>query len=489
VRYDAAIIGAGANGLAAATALARAGLTAIVIERSDRAGGRLSTREFHPGFRASPFLDELAPIPQDIFWSLGLAQRGADLMPAPVSLALWPDRLNLLRAGGQSGAAALLALSAALAAEALAHALGEAERQPQKRLFFRPQPMPWPGVEAMLPSLNEILMRRDLDPDTAAHVAAIALSGRAADPFLPGGGVHLLAPGAGMGGMVAGGFGKLADALVRAARDAGAQIVYGLDASGIAHANDRLTGVTLADGSFVAARAVISTLDLKRTFLSLFSRNELPVPVARQVDNFRMAGSTARVLFAIERAPAMATAEALRGPIYVSPDLEGFAAASMSWRAGRIAPKLPVTLRIPSLMDPSLAVPGGAVMTATFGAVPHRPADGAWTREMRDVLRDMALGALESVMPGMAGRVSAAEIIVPGDMEDAFGTTAGDLWGGEIAADQMLDLRPWPDCPRTLLKGLYLGGSSAAAGPLATCAAGIAAARAVSADLKRGKLS
>ena len=55
MRYDAAIIGAGANGLAAAATLARAGLKVIVLERATRVGGRAATREFHPGFRASPF--------------------------------------------------------------------------------------------------------------------------------------------------------------------------------------------------------------------------------------------------------------------------------------------------------------------------------------------------------------------------------------------------------------------------------------------------
>ena len=57
MQYDAAIIGAGADGLSAAGHLARAGLKVAVIERSTRAGGRLETRVFHPGFSASPFLD------------------------------------------------------------------------------------------------------------------------------------------------------------------------------------------------------------------------------------------------------------------------------------------------------------------------------------------------------------------------------------------------------------------------------------------------
>ncbi|MGD0866921.1 MAG: FAD-dependent oxidoreductase, partial [Rhizomicrobium sp.] len=98
MRYDAAIIGAGAEGLAAAALLAGAGVKTIVVERSERAGGRATTREFHPGFRASPFADELPPVPADIHWALDLSRRGAIFRPTPISTAIWPDRQSLLRA-------------------------------------------------------------------------------------------------------------------------------------------------------------------------------------------------------------------------------------------------------------------------------------------------------------------------------------------------------------------------------------------------------
>jgi phytoene dehydrogenase-like protein len=487
VRYDAAIIGAGANGLAAAATLARAGLTAIVIERTDLPGGRLATREFHPGFRASPFLDELAPMPLDIFWSLGLAQRGVDFLSAPVSLALWPDRLSLFRTGQTTDAASLLAQSASLAHAALERVYDDASRAPPRCELFAAKRSPWPGVDATLPSLDDILASRVSSADARNHLAAMALCGRTADPYLPGSATHLLAPGGGFGGMVAGGQGRLADALVRSARDAGAQIVYGLEASEIAHRKGRLTGVTLADGSAIEARAVISTLDARKTFLSLFARTDMPAKLREHADAFRMAGSTARVLIALERVPALAHGEALRGPIYISPDLRRFADAHLAWRAGAIASEIPIALRIPSIMDSSLAPPGCAVMTATLGAIPCRLFDGAWTHQKRDALRDITLAAVETVLPGTLTRIVATEVIAPSDMEESLAITDGDLWGGEIAADQLLDLRPWSlrYAPRTQIEGLYLGGASSAAGAVATCAAGVAAARAVQTDLKR----
>src|SRR5580698_10056594 len=83
LRYDVCVIGAGTEGLAAAIVLARAGLKVIAVERGAEPGGRCRTREFHPGFRASFFSDEMAPIPADIFWLLGLGRSGAAFALAP----------------------------------------------------------------------------------------------------------------------------------------------------------------------------------------------------------------------------------------------------------------------------------------------------------------------------------------------------------------------------------------------------------------------
>jgi phytoene dehydrogenase-like protein len=127
-------------------------------------------------------------------------------------------------------------------------------------------------------------------------------------------------------------------------------------------------------------------------------------------------------------------------------------------------------------------------MTATVSGVPSRLFDGAWTHEKRAALRDRVLSAIEQVLPGTGARVRVCELVAPPDIEQALSCTDGDLWGGEIAADQMLAYRPGFDCasPRTPIAGFYLAGPSTAAGTLGTCVSGVLAARAVIADLKRG---
>ncbi|MDE2111601.1 MAG: NAD(P)/FAD-dependent oxidoreductase [Alphaproteobacteria bacterium] len=486
MRYDACIIGAGAEGLAAAAALAGRGLKTVVVERDTHCGGRCATREFHPGFHASPFVDELPAIPADIFWSLDLARRGVVLAPASVSLAAWPGGTSLFLPWADASriAVPVEALRVAIRDRVTA----DAAAPPRRAWFARRAPkISWPGEKLAAGTLAGVLS--ELSSDDRDHRAASVLAGQACDIFAAGSALHLLA-GAG-GGMPAGGLGRLGEALRAAAEDAGAEIRCGLEVADIRRRSGRAVGVGLADGSDVATRAVISTLDLKRTFLSLFSWSDLPRAVVDRVGAFRPAPGVARLLLALDAPPsppAGTDAAVLRGPIYGASD--ALEEAYRAWRRGAVPERPPMALRVVSAVDPSLAPDGAACMTVTLGAIPHAPFDGAWTHDKRDRLRDSALAALETILPGTAKHVTAAELIVPPDIENLLGVTAGDLAGGEIAADQMLGFRPFADCAgmRTPVEGLYLAGSSSALGPLTTCASGFAAARALLADFAAGRL-
>jgi phytoene dehydrogenase-like protein len=198
-----------------------------------------------------------------------------------------------------------------------------------------------------------------------------------------------------------------------------------------------------------------------------------------------MAGRTARVLLALDR-PLPGT----DAPLHIAPSLSRMSEAFQAWRSGTVAEHLPIALHVISARDPCLAPPSSAVVTATLGAVPFRPFDGAWTHEKRGLLQRRALEAAEVIWPGFGASVVASEVVAPPDIEDALGATDGDLGGGEIASDQMLGAGPWIDCalPRTPMQGLYLSGSHLTAGAFATCAAGAAAANALLSDRARGRL-
>jgi phytoene dehydrogenase-like protein len=439
VRYDAAIIGAGANGLTSAAVLIRAGLNVLVIERAARPGGRLVTEDFHPGFAASVFADRVPAIPPDVMAALDFS--------VPLQIEYPPHDICLRRDG------------------ALMHIFAQARtphrHTPLARLRRAIMPAPpglaWPGQDLAARALSEW-----------PELQAWALLGRTTDPDLAGSAMSLLA----LAGAAPrrGGLGAIGEAFIAAA--ASAPFRLGMEANEVVVESGRLgsraAGVLLTDGSRIQADAVISTLDIKRSTLALFPWAVLPPAMTAGAAHFRMGGGTARLLLALTN-PSGCTA-----PLLLPGD-----GARAAFRRGCV-PQQPTLLIDPvSHRDPSLAPPGSAVLTVTMSGIPAHLFDGAWTAAARAQLAAGALRRIETALPGTLAALAGIRIIAPPDMETRLGVSEGDLDGGQLAPDQMLGLRPGA---RTALPGFYLGGASTAAGPLGTGAAGYAAALSLLAD-------
>ena len=107
--YDVILIGAGHNGLVAASRLAQAGLRTLVLERRATVGGAAITEELHPGFRVSTLSHACQPAAA-VLRELDLGAQGLQLIePDPYLFAPLADGRSLL-----------LSRSAATSAESLA---------------------------------------------------------------------------------------------------------------------------------------------------------------------------------------------------------------------------------------------------------------------------------------------------------------------------------------------------------------------------------
>src|SRR5271165_2226169 len=70
--FDAIVIGAGHNGLTAATVMARGGLRVLCVEKNHFIGGMSSTTELARGYRFELAGSIQFPVPNEIFEDLGL---------------------------------------------------------------------------------------------------------------------------------------------------------------------------------------------------------------------------------------------------------------------------------------------------------------------------------------------------------------------------------------------------------------------------------
>jgi phytoene dehydrogenase-like protein len=352
-------------------------------------------------------------------------------------------------------------------------------------------PAPWPGEAWMQPSLADALGTRFTASSLRLHLAADATAGRAVSPVFPGTALHLLAPGTGRSGLAIGGLGGLGSALAASARNAGAELRLDSAVQEIAVAGGRAAAIVLASGAELRARAIVSALDLRQTFMGLLRWKRLNASEMRRVAQFRMAGQRARVLFALDAPPEMPfvrdTPELASAPIHVVSSMDAIARSYESWAYGAIPDSPPVTLRVPSFVDPRLAPVGKAVMTATVSAIPARLIEGAWDDEKRKRLAAIALVAADRASPGLAKHVLEIAVLTPADIEANLGLSEGDFEGGVLTPDQVLGARPFPEwiAGRTPVRSLYLAGPSAAPAPFLLGASGERAARSVLADLTR----
>jgi len=518
--YDVIVVGGGHNGLVAAAYLARSRRRVLVLERRPVVGGAVATDEFAPGFQASTGADVCGLLRPEILDDLNLAARGLRFLPLDpevtavgdhTSLRIWRDvwrtQAELMTKSPRDAeayprfTAFLRDLATALdplcvmtppnvAAPTMSEQMGLfrralAVRRLGKKTMQQMLRMPPMSIRDFLNEWFETELLK-------ASLAVDALIGTFQGPFSPGTAFglvsHFLPSVQGSGwSFVKGGMGTLASALALAAREAGATIRTNADVRRITSAEGRVTGVELSNGERIAARAVASNADPKRTFLHLIDPEELGPEFLVHVQNYEMNGVVAKVNFALDRAPPFPTASnGIPAHFRICPSLEYLERAYDDAKYGNasVAPFLDVF--VPTVMDPDLAPSGKHIVSALVQYAPYDLHPGTWDKE-GDKLGDKVVGLLEEQMPGFEKLVVARQVLTPRDLEDRFGLTEGHIYHGEMTLDQSLVLRPIPGWSqyRTPIEGLYLCGSGAHPGGGITGAPGYNAAREILADWSR----
>jgi phytoene dehydrogenase-like protein len=495
-RYDAVVVGAGPNGLTAAITLARGGRSVLVVEAAPALGGSTATEELTlPGFHHDVFSAvHPATIASPVFAELGLERHGlrwvhpelAMVHPLPEGRAAVLDR-DLSRT-----VASLDGLAAgdghrwkALVEPYLRHF--EAVRATMLSGF------PPAGGPARL--VAAFKLQGSLEFVRLLLMSAEALAGELFEgesaAWLYGSALHGDAPLDGAGSAIAavwlnlmghgdgwpspeGGADRIADALAGCLQELGGVTRVGARAERVHAQRRRVTGVTLADGSTIAARTVIATTTPHG--LLRLAGDALGDAYTRRAMRFRYGPETVKLDWALDAPIPWESEEARRaGTVHVGGTVAQVREALLDVTRRRL-PEHPFLLSgQQSIADPTRAPAG----KHTAWAYTHVPAGVDWSAE-RERFADVVERQVERFAPGFRETVLARHIMAPGDLQQRNeNLVGGDVGGGSYGLDQLI-FRPMPSLNpySTPVRGLFLGSASAFPGGAVHGVPGYAAARA-----------
>jgi len=257
---------------------------------------------------------------------------------------------------------------------------------------------------------------------------------------------------------VRGGLGKFTLALAEAAKMVGAEIRTSAEVHHIRLKDGAVTGVVLADGEEIAANAVVSGVDPKRTFFNLVDATQLDPRFAMRMKNFRANGTVAKVNLALGDLPAFpALADAvgpdgfraaLSGRIHIGPEIDYLERAFDASKYGEYSKAPYMEMTIPTILDPELAPEGKHVASVYVQFAPYKLKNGNWETE-RKGLGTTVIKTLAQYAPDLPSLVEGVQVITPKDLECEYGFTGGHIFHGELALDQIFTMRPVLDWART----------------------------------------
>lgn len=523
--YDAIVIGGGHNGLVNAGYLAKAGLKTLVLERRPMVGGAAVTEELVPGFQFTTFSYAISLLRPDIVQDLELARHG--LMVLPLANTFQP---------GFDGQYLLLGADADANYHELArHSIEDAEGYKElgyliNRLCFALSP--WmdripPNAQSDAPEevaareeLSDFLDRLPSDIKNLfdrfyrcsaaeilddyiesdlikAMIASSGIIGSKCSPRSKESGLvwlfHKMGEYDGVlgeWGFHKGGNGGFTQVLAQAFRSFGGEIRTRASVEKVLYDQGQVAGVRMEDGTELRADIVVSALDPRRTFCQLVDPNDLPHSLTSAISNYKFQGTAAKVNFALDNVPQFPGLEG-RKDIYagftnVGPSIDYLHEAFADCEAGRYSRRPFLDCCVQSTLDPDLTPAGKHIMSCFVMYAPYHLAESDWDRE-RENLGDTVEATLQSFFPGFSDLVLHREVVTPLDIERIVGLTEGNIFAGELFADQLFMNRPAPGWNqyRTPISGYYQCGSGTHPGGCVIGAPGKLAAKQIINDRKR----
>ena len=488
-RLDAIVIGAGVEGLTAAIALARAGLSVIAVERKLSLGLLGAGR---PAFVSS-----------ETARALELTANGVRFAPpsplvglcADESVVVWPEEH-----AARAGIAALCARDAEAYTEFRSR-IARAARSPARMS----SPVSWLTSANAVDEANaspfwlssiEHALDEAFDSGLVKGLwAQAAIMGTGVSPSAPMSAslftrtsvLHNIAPEL-AGRAVAGGRARLIESLAGQFVALGGELRLGAEATEIIIDRDAAQGVELVGGIMLRAPLVLSSLDPRRSYLMLVGLRRLPQPVVRQMIGARAEAKPGIVRLTLGGAPPftklgpelLSSAPTIR----INPNIERLAHAHGAFRRRALSDQISLEVTTRPLTPEKPGGPVGWELIATVPYLPPETTEGPWSAGRREKLRDLTLAALETVAPGIGKLAEEVEVINPPEPQSNMGPNGAAFLQANTFSDPTVLPRPLGALVPQVLKNLVVLERNVFA---SDGAVGLMAARAL-AGAKKGRL-
>jgi phytoene dehydrogenase-like protein len=501
VKFDVIVIGGGHNGLVNAAYLARAGRKVLVVERRHVLGGAAVTEEIFPGFKYSVASYVVSLLRPEIIRELDLPRHGLEILPLDGTFTPMPNGDHLWRVNDHAKTRREIARHSKLDAEAYdeyGRAMVEMGRFVKPILSMTP-PDPtsldprglmnllsigrrfrslayedrYNQVQLMTMSAVDFLDQWFETDVLKATMSASGIIGTFLGVRSPGTAYVLLHHYMGeidgafrSWGLARGGTGAISNAIADAAREAGVEIRTETAVSKIIVKDNAAGGVVLANGDYITADIVSSSVDPNLTLLQMVGAEHLPGALVDDVKRYKYRGSSGKVNLALDALPNFTAMPGegphLRGAISISPSVEYMERAYDEAKYGRYSRRPYIDMVIPSLTDPSVAPPGKHVMSCFVQYAPYHLKEGGTWDDHREAFGDTVIDTIAQHAPNIKDVILHRQVLTPLDIERTFGLTEGNIFQGELTLEQLFFLRPAPGWAqyRTPVKGLYMCGSA-----------------------------
>ena len=342
--HDVIVIGAGHNGLTAASYMAKAGLDVVVLEKNEWIGGAAVSRELYPGWKYSNCSYVCSLLRPEIMRDLELYKYGLQIIPYEGSATMMRNgdyyahyhdhdmTINSIRRHSHKDAEAYERYSRDVLRQCkIIKPL--LKMTPPDLTSFKPKDLfgalefakhfaakdelgglgekeIYDTIRFYTMSIRDYLDEYFESDITKAHLAGSAIIGTALGPCSPGSAYVLLHHymgevdgSVGAWGYSRGGMGSITKAMTGCLNAHGGEVKPDNEVVNVITKNGRAIGVATKKGDEYYAKKIVSNLDVKRTFLKITEESSLPGEFVERVKNFKIRGSSGKLNIALDGLP------------------------------------------------------------------------------------------------------------------------------------------------------------------------------------------